>query len=103
VVQIGASPRVGGAQLNCFSDGRNAQAAAVRGLTGQPFQPLNPGRSERFGTGHDVRLGDGDEIACAEIFLNLDLMLDRPLHGRAALPARIYSSSSVSSMVSVTS
>jgi hypothetical protein len=57
--------KVGAARV---ADSGNAQAAAVRRLRCcQPFQPLDPGRSERFGIGHDVRLGHGDEIGGTEI------------------------------------
>ena len=38
------------------------------------------GSAERLGVGHDVGLRHRDEIVCAEMAADLDLMFDRPLH-----------------------
>jgi hypothetical protein len=42
------------------------------------FQKLDPGLTERFGVGHDVRLGDFDEIFCIEKPADAHHMVDSP-------------------------
>jgi hypothetical protein len=42
------------------------------------FEKLDPGLAQRLGVGHDMRLGDLDEIRCVEETSDAHHVLDRP-------------------------
>jgi hypothetical protein len=66
-------------------DRRDAHAAAAFLRRGEAFQPAHAGLAEALGVGHDVGLGDGDEVLRAEELTDLDLVLEREPGHRAEL------------------
>ena len=70
----------------------NAHPPLLGRQAGHAFEPFDPGDAERLGVGHDVGLGHRHEVTGAEITPDPDLMIDRPLQGRAvtAGPHRLF-------------
>ena len=68
-----------------IGDGRNAHPPLTLRERCDSLEPLHTRGAKRLGIGHDVGLGHRNEVSGAEIFPDLDLMLDCPLNGRAEL------------------
>jgi hypothetical protein len=68
-----------------IGDGRNPHLPLLPRERCDSLEPLHPCGTKRLGIRHDVGLGHRNEISGAEIFPDLDLMLDGPLNRRAEL------------------
>jgi hypothetical protein len=61
-----------------IGDHRDAHASFGLGTGGHIFEELDAGLAQRFGVGHDVRLGDFDEIGGVEKLADTHHVFDRP-------------------------